>query len=297
MFAELRTKPSGNSIERWSFLVRLSAISMLTCLLGCAPLLNEAAKQQSSHRGALVLDGTRILGLKYLRTEGYVPGEPLFGDEDFFESHRCQTAPGITVRVARTGIPNSASELICGWALDAVPASVLRHAIRYEVRLVPAGQGHFARASSLAPFTQLTIRLVVPWYPDPTQTRSNFAALLAHEAFHLHWFIEDMKVPQDEVTAYWIGLCAQMRAGVRLTHSNLPGTELAGVGETGVRSSRAAELVSRDAYQLMEKGELSEKSPLGIELLAECDKAWSSGPPATRWWIDTRPMRESVRQN
>lgn len=290
-------KAQGNSIARWSFLAYLAAFSMLAGLGGCAPLLNDAAKRETSPSGALVLNGTRVLGFKYLRTEGFVPGAPMFGDREFLRPYHCENLPGLSVRITRTGVPDPAAEQVCGWVASALPSLLLRSGIRYEVRLVPAGQGHLARAVSMAPLTALKVKFVVPWYADLAQTRANLVDILAHESFHLHWFMKDPKVPQDEVTAYWIGLCAQMRSGARLTPSDLPGVELAGVGETGVRSSRAAELVSRDAYQLMKKGELSEQSPLGIDLLVECDKAWTSGPTATRWWTDTRPAREAVRQD
>ena len=266
--------------------VRIFSIALLLATTACSPLINSVARKHASHRGIFVQSGSHALGFTYLRTEGYVPGNSKPETKDPIMRTRCSDDLKVIIGRPQNAPHDIDLRKVCGWVLNSVPRKVLDQRTRYEIYLIPSGHVHYTRKSSLSPLTPLTLILVVPWYPDEEQTMANLVDLFAHEAFHLYWFVEDPSAQQSEITAYWIGLCAQLRNGVRLSESNLPGGKLTDVGETGESSSTAAVKVREEAAALMRQGELSTTSPLGADVIARCERAWS---PA-----HDRPQQQAV---
>lgn len=223
-------------MRRFSSLV--FAFSLLTP--GCMSVPRVPA--DVSPEGANILSGGTFAGVLYLRSVMVLPGASAArGDARFV---RCDDQVP-EIRVVLHGVIGDGVTHYCETARSALDYMVAIHprtSTHIELHLAPVGHRLSMRRWSLSARVP-RLHLVAPIFSDEDRTLGNIAGLVAHEAFHLPWFIHGDEHAGDERAAYWAGVCAQLATRGKLGPDVLLADALASKDAAVVASSSAARAV------------------------------------------------------
>lgn len=210
--------------------------------------------------------------LRYLYTASMLPGHDAVGATYLV---RCtNTARTISLQIA-DGLVLDAAD-VCARVDAAAAASeswIPAASNRYRILLVPEGTAGAIRARSLGLFaTGRQLAFVAPVYSNQHRTFANLVDLVAHESFHALGHAEKNPRGRDERSAYYAGLCAQLRVNGLIAEEDLPGAPLAS-GDQAVRySSQEAYRVRLETYPLLADGGIRLGASSGDLMLDRCQQ-------------------------
>lgn len=210
--------------------------------------------------------------LRYFHTTSVLPGKNAVGATNLV---RCtNTARTINLQIAN-GLALDAAD-VCA-RIDAAAAAseswIPAASNRYRILLLPEGTAGAVRTRSIGLFaTGRQLAFVAPVYSNQHRTFANLVDLVAHESFHALGHAEKNPRGQDERSAYYAGLCAQLRINGLIAEEDLPGAPLAS-GDQAVRySSQEAYRVRLETYPLLADGGIRLGASSGDLMLDRCQQ-------------------------
>ncbi len=210
--------------------------------------------------------------LRYFHTASLLPGRNAVGTTHV---HRCaNTERSISLQIA-DGLVIVAED-VCSRidaAADLAESWIPAASNSYRILLVPEGTAGAIRTRSLGRFaTGRTLALASHVYGDQRQAFADLVDLVAHESLHALGHATRHPRARDERSAYYAGLCAQLKINGLIKEESLPGAPLAS-GDRAVRiSSQQAYRVRLETYPLLVDGTIRLGTPSGESMLQRCQQ-------------------------
>lgn len=251
---------------------RIASFLVSACAMGLAGCATTTLPKGVASSGYTEVVSVPIGPLRYFHTASLLPGRTDVGTT---HAHLCaNTERSISLQIADgLGI---AAEDVCS-RIDAAAALaeswIPAASNSYRVLLVPEGTAGTIRTRSLGRFaTGRTLALASHVYGDQPQAFANLVDLVAHESLHALGYATKHPRARDERSAYYAGLCAQLRINGLIKGESLPGAPLAS-GDRAVRiSSQQAYRVRLETYPLLVDGTIRLGTPSGESMLQRCQQ-------------------------
>lgn len=251
---------------------RIAIFLIGVCAMGLAGCATTTLPKGVASSGYTEVVSVPIGPLRYFHTASLLPGRTDIGTT---HAHLCtNTERSIRLQIAAelAIVPedvcarvDAAADLAESW----IPAA----SNDYRILLVPEGTAGAIRARSLGRFaTGRTLALASHVYRDQQQAFANLVDLVAHETLHALGVATKHPRARDERSAYYAGLCAQLKINGLIKEESLPGAPLA-AGDRAVRiSSQQAYRVRLETYPLLVDGTIRLGTPSGESMLQRCQQ-------------------------
>uniref|UniRef100_A0A8J7VVS0 Lipoprotein n=1 Tax=Coralloluteibacterium stylophorae TaxID=1776034 RepID=A0A8J7VVS0_9GAMM len=253
----------------------ISALLLSGCVSSRGDLLSQV-----SDRGANSTSVASFMGIAILTTASVIPGELPF-DEVADEVDNC--------RLNETSIeiysphPVDGSSLLCEQLLSAVTwvrqlAGATGRTGRFRVTLVPAGRSFVTSRSSISIGGSMDVSFAFPWSSEDSRaSTANVISKMAHETVHVAAGVlgKPAALQRDEVLAYELGACAQLKFLGVLQERDLPRGSLPSfqnLPKEAIASSRHGLDAASAVRKYMVDGQVSKKSANGINLISACEE-------------------------
>lgn len=231
-----------------------------------------------SVEGFNLISVNRLGLLTYVKTDMYLPGKNREGRPNgalVLSEFRC-TADGLNIKVSmQNPKPDVARYCIAmEGALRQVLSLYKQHPVAIHMYLLPAGAG-FKNSKSSFRFSGATLSLAAPLFTDDQRSLGNIVDLVSHEAFHLAGYLSGDSRAADERTAYWMGLCSQLRVLGQIKVENMPGGAIATDNQALAGSSSDASFVRREVWPFISENRIQKGTPGGESMEAACSHRFS----------------------
>ncbi|WP_313139581.1 hypothetical protein [Stenotrophomonas sp.] len=251
---------------------RIASSLLGFCAMGLAGCATTTLPKGVASSGYTEVVSVPIGPLRYFHTASLLPGRTDVGTTHV---HLCaNTERSISLQIADgLGI---AAEDVCS-RIDAAAALaeswIPAESNSYRILLAPEGTAGAIQARSLGRFaTGRTLALASHVYPDQQQAFADLVDLVAHESLHALGHATKHRRARDERSAYYAGLCAQLRINGLIREASLPGAPLASADPAVRTSSQQAYRVRLETYPLLVDGTIRLGTPSGASMLQRCQQ-------------------------
>lgn len=251
---------------------RIASLFLGICAMGLAGCATTTLPKGVASSGYTEVVSLPFGPLRYFHTATLLPGRTPAGTPHL---HRCaHTERSISLQIA-AGLVISADD-VCA-RVDAAAALaeswIPAASNSYRILLAPEGTAGAVQTRSLGRFaTGRTLALASHVYPDQPQAFADLVDLVAHESLHALGHATKHPRARDERSAYYAGLCAQLRINGLIKEESLPGAPLASSDRAVRISSQQAYRVRLETYPLLVDGTIRIGTPSGESMLQRCQQ-------------------------